>query len=262
MKNALRALVLVLVVGLAAWGLAVVMRGSTQAPTAAPAVSTLTPSTQTPTAQPNAPITQSACESAGGHWNNCGSLCRGKPPGTVCPDVCIPECECNATNHFSCPASSVCRDILSDASNPVATGICESSPSASSSSSPSTPTPTPTLSVFNSADNITTLVVHAPTNPDGRVQLSSDTFVEGTSTMFENQTSWTLIDEDDLAIGNGSIYVNSPDAGVPGPFQFDVPLKEADTSTHGILRFNGADASGNGHPTGLVDVPVDFPPTP
>ena len=39
------------------------------------------------------PMNQTTCQSTGGTWNDCGSLCLGQPAGTICPQVCVPQCE-------------------------------------------------------------------------------------------------------------------------------------------------------------------------
>ena len=39
-------------------------------------------------------ITEAMCNAAGGHWNECGSACRGAPPGTNCIAMCVEYCEC------------------------------------------------------------------------------------------------------------------------------------------------------------------------
>ena len=38
-------------------------------------------------------ISKDACYSLGGQWNDCGSACRGAPQGTVCVQVCVPQCD-------------------------------------------------------------------------------------------------------------------------------------------------------------------------
>jgi len=43
-------------------------------------------------------IDQAACRLAGGTWNECGSLCLGQPPGTICPAVCVQQCEWYASS--------------------------------------------------------------------------------------------------------------------------------------------------------------------
>ena len=59
-----------------------------------------------------AAITAQSCQAARGHWNECSSRCRldnaGKP-GTVCPDLCEPLCECGGIAGFGCPTGFTCR---------------------------------------------------------------------------------------------------------------------------------------------------------
>lgn len=49
------------------------------------------------------------CEEYGGHWNECGSACSGQPPGTVCPAICIAQCECGGIAGWQCPPSYYCK---------------------------------------------------------------------------------------------------------------------------------------------------------
>jgi hypothetical protein len=48
-------------------------------------------------------LTKESCEAARGHWNPCGSACRGEPPGTPCIQVCFAYCECGGIAGFGCP---------------------------------------------------------------------------------------------------------------------------------------------------------------
>ncbi len=52
-------------------------------------------------------ITKELCEDSEGVWNECGSLCTGQPPGTVCADMCVPVCECK--QEWQCPAGFYCK---------------------------------------------------------------------------------------------------------------------------------------------------------
>lgn len=52
-------------------------------------------------------ITKELCEDSDGFWNECGSLCTGEPPGTMCAQVCVPLCECKSG--FQCPPGYYCR---------------------------------------------------------------------------------------------------------------------------------------------------------
>jgi len=70
-------------------------------------------------------ITKELCEDSDGIWNECGSLCTGEPPGTLCADVCVPVCECSSDMQclpgYYCQTSGViqnetgvCRPLLAD----------------------------------------------------------------------------------------------------------------------------------------------------
>jgi hypothetical protein len=63
------------------------------------------------------PLTQELCKSAGGYWNECGSACRGAPPGTMCIQVCVEYCECSGTEE--CPEGYMCTEYVDY------TGICK-----------------------------------------------------------------------------------------------------------------------------------------
>jgi hypothetical protein len=52
-------------------------------------------------------MTKELCEDSDGVWNECGSLCTGEPPGTVCADVCVPLCEC--VEEWQCPPGWYCK---------------------------------------------------------------------------------------------------------------------------------------------------------
>lgn len=74
-------------------------------------------------------LTKELCEGARGHWNDCGSACRGAPPGTVCITVCVAYCECGGIAGFGCPDGYECSDYLPTDKNgnpvPDAMGICK-----------------------------------------------------------------------------------------------------------------------------------------
>jgi putative hemolysin len=53
-------------------------------------------------------LNKELCEKYGGHWNECGSACTGQPPGTVCPMVCIAQCECGGLAGWNCPPGYYC----------------------------------------------------------------------------------------------------------------------------------------------------------
>ena len=73
-------------------------------------------------------MTKDLCEDSDGVWNECGSLCTGEPPGTMCADVCVPMCECRSD--FSCPPEFYCRasGIMENETGvcaPILEGLCE-----------------------------------------------------------------------------------------------------------------------------------------
>lgn len=55
-------------------------------------------------------ITRSACEAAGGTFNECGSACRGAAPGTACIMMCVMYCECASSSQ--CPSGYACGDFV------------------------------------------------------------------------------------------------------------------------------------------------------
>lgn len=74
-------------------------------------------------------LTKEICEQARGHWNECGSACRGAPPETPCIMMCVQYCECGGIAGFGCPDGYECTDYLpkDKLGNPVpdAMGICK-----------------------------------------------------------------------------------------------------------------------------------------
>lgn len=69
-------------------------------------------------------VTKGMCGQYGGHWNECGSACRGAPEGTPCTLNCVFYCECGGIAGFSCPPGYVCTDYLPRGAAD-AMGICK-----------------------------------------------------------------------------------------------------------------------------------------
>lgn len=69
-------------------------------------------------------ITQEMCAQYGGHWNECGSACRGAPDNTPCVLMCVQYCECGGIAGFACPPGYVCTDYLPEGAAD-AMGICK-----------------------------------------------------------------------------------------------------------------------------------------
>ena len=68
---------------------------------------------------------QLRCEAAGGKWASCGSPCHGhREDGTVCAQVCEPQCLCGGVKGWLCPASETCQDYEPRAGAPGAIGVC------------------------------------------------------------------------------------------------------------------------------------------
>lgn len=92
-----------------------------------PVITNPTPNASNPTNPPG--LTKAMCDSARGHWNDCGSACRGAPPGTACEMICIAYCECGGIAGFGCPDGYQCSDYLPKDKNgnpvPDAMGICK-----------------------------------------------------------------------------------------------------------------------------------------
>ncbi|VVC00278.1 Uncharacterised protein [uncultured archaeon] len=75
---------------------------------------------------PPAQMTQKFCETARGHWQECGSACRGAPEGTACTLQCVQYCECGGIAGFGCPSGYFCGDYLpAGAGVADAMGICK-----------------------------------------------------------------------------------------------------------------------------------------
>jgi len=75
-------------------------------------------------------LTKELCEDSDGTWNECGSLCTGEPPGTMCAAMCVPICECQSS--FQCPPDYYCKTSgtipgETGACRPLLAGMCESS---------------------------------------------------------------------------------------------------------------------------------------
>ncbi|MEK6890729.1 MAG: hypothetical protein AABX03_01180 [Nanoarchaeota archaeon] len=73
-------------------------------------------------------LTQSICQSGGGHWNSCGNKCsllypQGNP-NYACTKECQSLCECGGIAGFACPNGYTC--IMPSQTNiSDALGYCE-----------------------------------------------------------------------------------------------------------------------------------------
>ncbi len=158
------------------------------------------------------------CESGGGHWNDCGSICRNEPPGVLCNEVCVTYCECSANMGYTCPKGYYCTDYVPHYSDPNAIGICVKSKESFS------------LPEFKSSDNLTSFVLASST------ELSNPFIFYGTTTAFENVINWRLIDNNGNKISDGYAMVNSPDMGIPGDFKATAFFDHIPTVSSGRLE--------------------------
>jgi hypothetical protein len=109
--------------------------------------------------------------------------------------------------------------------------------------------------LYASDDGVTT--VEIANNHTYTPVLDNPTFVNGTTTAFENQAAWKLTDATGTVIGTGTFYVHSPDAGIPGPFSFQISFDTVPQSTNGTLMVYEASAK-DGTPIHAVTIPIIF----
>jgi len=185
-------------------------------------------------------LTQDICESAGGRWNSCGSLCRTEPPGTVCAEVCVEYCECDHETKFECPRGYECADYVPGMQDPLAVGVCKLASGDK------------TVAEFKSPDNWTSFVL------PGGTSLTNPFIFYGTTTAFENNISWRLLDANGVKISQGYTYVNSPDMGIPGPFKVKAFFDLVPATKTGKLQIYEASAK-DGEPIHVAEAEVAFP---
>jgi hypothetical protein len=195
--------------------------------------------TTTPTAP--AELTAETCSRAGGTWNECGSLCRGKPPGTVCAQICIPQCECTV-GEKQCPDGYACASDL-----PAGDGVCRPGEGGGKIPVP----PAKSVREFRSADGVTSVVLAADQT------LTNPFEFYGTSTAFENTISWQVKQLDGKIVAQGNIMTRSPDAGVPGQFMVKGFYDAIPNSASGTLVVFEASAE-DGSPIHMVEIPVNL----
>jgi len=105
--------------------------------------------------------------------------------------------------------------------------------------------------VFSSRDDVTEAVL------EGYPSLGRTFTFYGTSTAFENQIVWRVRDAERTVLGEGPIYVHSPDAGIPGPFRETVMLEKQPATASGTL-FIFEPSARDGTPIHIVTIPVTF----
>lgn len=67
---------------------------------------------------------QDLCESAGGHWNQCGSPCRNLKSDMACIEMCVSQCECGGAEEWTCPTDMACEDYEPLPRTASSTGVC------------------------------------------------------------------------------------------------------------------------------------------
>lgn len=187
----------------------------------------------------DAVLNQTLCEAGGGRWNDCGSLCRNEPPGTICAEVCVAYCECGTGAGYTCPKDYYCTDYVPSPSDPNAVGICVKSGESAS------------IPEFKSSDNWTSFILASPS------VLSNPFIFYGTTTAFENVINWRLVDDNGNKISEGYAMVNSPDMGIPGDFKVTAFFDRMPTAPTGRLEVFEASPK-DGSDTHKAVAPVAF----
>lgn len=204
------------------------------------------------TTQPTglAELTPATCVQAGGTWNECGSLCRGKSADTVCAQVCVPQCECSAGK--GCPEGYACISGV-----PSGEGVCRNAQGQNNERTGFVDFP----KEMKSADGVTSVVVEGMGNTGIYPPTLINPFrFSGTSTAFENVISWNVRQADGKSVASGTAYVHSPDVGQPGGFEVKAFFDAIPTMATGTLEVYEASAK-DGSPIHAVSVPVIFPET-
>jgi hypothetical protein len=183
---------------------------------------------------------------SGGTWSDCGSLCRGKPAGTICAEVCVPQCECIA-NEKNCPQGYFCETGVASGE-----GICRSG-----TEPPTQPiVSAPVIKEFKSPDGMTSVRIEGTDNSGMAAPVLSDPFgFSGTSTAFESVIAWDVRQADGNIVASGNAHIGSQDVGIPGPFSVKGSFDKTPTTASGTLEVFEASAK-DGSPIHEVMIPV------
>lgn len=198
-------------------------------------------------------LTSETCTHAGGKWNDCLSPCRdskgrsytGDPEVQNCIDQCWARCVCE--DDGECPNGNYCKQP---------SGYCRiDGPIAADDAAYAAYRDAFNLRV-TSRDGLTSVQFYRPYVLDGRPIFFDQPFgFSGTTTVFENQFSWRVTDDTGLKVAGGKAYANSPDSGLPGPFQvwgFYDALPRSPTGT--LLIYDNSPKDGS--EVRLLEVPV------
>jgi len=204
-------------------------------------------------------ITRDTCNKGGGHWNSCASSCRGAEKNEVCIQVCKEQCECGSLAHWSCPVGYECTDLLPDAQDPAAIGICTKSQNQTQPQSQAKSQPQIASSgIFKSTDGLTIIDQSQRDLNEKGIPLFYNPFIfEGSTIVFENQFQWRVSDQKGNLIASGQGYADSPDVGLPGHFSikgfFDA-LPQSSDGTLELFYYSPEDGSEKT----LIKVPVQL----
>lgn len=212
---------------------------------------------------------KTTCENAGGKWTECGSPCHGSPPGTICAQVCEPQCLCGGASNWTCPTDETCINHIEDQNSPsYLVGICR--PSSSQEAIDYINKVNSSVRDFDSSPDID----QVRERPAGSIcdatnsicvnasyqdmLLASPFTVTGTAVAFEQQFSWRLEDANGVKLEEGSAMTHAPDAGIPGPFTIRSFILTVPKTATGTLFFFEASPK-DGSETHVVRVSVRLP---
>ncbi|MEK7473748.1 MAG: Gmad2 immunoglobulin-like domain-containing protein [Patescibacteria group bacterium] len=195
---------------------------------------------------------QTACETAGGKWTECGNPCHGKPD-EVCITQCEAQCLCGGADGWQCPKDQVCADYEQADGATEAVGVCRVQPAES-------PTPTgPVRSLPQGmiCDELNFLCVYEAAKD---ATLSNPFTVDGSGIAFENNISWRLLDANGTVLESGFVTADAPDIGQPGDFQIRGFILSVPTTATGTLEVFESSAK-DGQPIHVLGIPVILPRT-
>jgi hypothetical protein len=208
--------------------------------------------TPPPVATAPASEEQTACETAGGKWTECGNPCHGKP-GEVCITQCETQCLCGGADGWQCPKDQVCTDYEQAEGASEAIGVCRSEPS-----EPPVPTgPVRERPTGMICDDLNFICVYEAAKDS---TLSNPFTVDGSGIAFENNVNWRLLDANGIVLESGFTTADAPDIGRPGDFQirgFILSLPQTATGTLEVFESSAKD----GKPTHVLSIPVILPRT-
>ncbi|KAA0207066.1 hypothetical protein EDM68_00530 [Candidatus Uhrbacteria bacterium] len=193
---------------------------------------------------------QSACETAGGKWTECGNPCHGKP-GEVCITQCEPQCLCGGDEGWSCPKDQVCTDVETLEGETEAVGVCRSAPSVPPVPvGPARETPEGMI-----CDDLNFICLYEGVRNS---TLSNPFLADGSGIAFENTINWRLLDGNGTELESGFVTADAPEVGQPGNFQIRGFILSVPATSTGTLEVFESSAK-DGRPVHVVRIPVILP---